>query len=77
MYPAIPDYLPSTLQTGTLFALSIVAAVFVQDDAISLGQLATPRHLRTPGDEEVPQHLRGVVEMLVWVGRQDFGGHEK
>lgn len=77
LYPAVPDYLPSTLQTGMLLVLSFAAAVWVRDDAVSLGWTASSRHVRTAGDGDVPLHLRRVVETLVWVGRQDLCSDEK
>jgi len=73
IYPSIPDYLSPTVQTGMLILLSFVAALFIRDNAVSLGQ-TMPRHVKISGDgeaEEVPMQLRAVVEMLVWVRRQD------
>ncbi|KAF8463238.1 hypothetical protein JB92DRAFT_3136522 [Gautieria morchelliformis] len=78
LYPSIPDYLPSALQTGMVSLLSVIAALFVTDNTVSLGQ-PTPQHLSTiitGGSEEIPEHLRSVVEMLVWV-RQDDGRKAK
>ncbi|KAF8587412.1 hypothetical protein K439DRAFT_1630712 [Ramaria rubella] len=73
LYPSIPDYLPSTLQTGLLALLSFVAALFLRDDAVSMGQTASRRFHEEGHDSErtveVPIHLRAVVEMLVWVQR--------
>jgi hypothetical protein len=53
--------------------LSVIAALFVTDNAVSLGG-PTPQHLSTVvtgGSDEIPEHLRSVVEMLVWVRRHD------
>ena len=59
-----------------LGVLSLIATLFLNDNAVSLGQ-PPPQHLRrieTGGSKEVPEHLRSVVEMLVWVRRHD--GHK-
>ena len=57
---------------GMLILLSLITALFIQDDAVSLGQ-KMPRLMTVSslGEEEIPVHLRTIVDMLVWVGRQE------
>lgn len=55
-----------------LIFLGFIAAVFIRDDAVSLGQ-TTPQHVSVGGTGEaadVPAHLREVVDMLVWMRRE-------
>ena len=73
VYPSIPDYLPPTLQTAMLILISFIAALFIHDDAVSLGQ-TTPQSMPTVGVGDVnkiPVYLQGVVELLVLFSRQD------
>ncbi|KAF8511941.1 hypothetical protein BU17DRAFT_69402 [Hysterangium stoloniferum] len=78
LYPALPDYISSIVQTGMLIVLSVLSTLYVSDHAVSLGQ--TPSHylISSPvsssastGDShahlDVPHHLIDVVEMVVWV----------
>ncbi|KAF8480590.1 hypothetical protein JB92DRAFT_3273696 [Gautieria morchelliformis] len=79
IYPSIPDYLPPTVQTVMLILLSLAAALFIRDDAVSLGQ-TMPRHTLISSNgaaAEIPAHLRAVVDMVVWIRRQDVYKNEE
>ena len=88
LYPSLAPYLSTLIQTILLVIVSFIAAMFLRDDAVSLGQ-SSPRPISSekpippaqPGSppaaqpapvsvpDEVPLHLRSVVEGIVYVER--------
>ncbi|KIJ41211.1 hypothetical protein M422DRAFT_48699 [Sphaerobolus stellatus SS14] len=83
LYPKVPPYVTTLIQTILLVSVSFIAAMFLRDDGISLGQ-SPPRHVpiipasmdgtsRRQADE-VPIHLRSLIEGVIWI--EPFRGNQ-
>jgi hypothetical protein len=56
-----------------LILLGLIAALFIRDDAVSLGQTA-PQNVQISAHgaaDNVPEYLRELVDTLVWIRRRD------
>jgi len=84
LYPSLPDYVSSIVQTGMLIVLSVLSTLFVGDHAVSLGQTPPLCSISSPlssspsaGEShahlDVPDHLIDVSEMVVWVKSPSVG----
>ena len=54
-----------------LILLSLIAALFIGDDAVSLGQTIPRRVPIGSGEQEVPAYLREVFDVVVWISPKD------